>query len=124
MHPINSSQNKLLSSPTDICNEWKLYFKDLYTPNSNGYNDNFKQHIEAEVDEMYKESLDREPGVMKTEISICEIVGIIKQMKSNKAPGVDGITTECFKYGGEMVIKCLFYLFNLLKDVEYVPKKF
>ena len=46
------------------------------------------------------------------------------KLKSNKAPGVDGITTECFKYGGKVVIKCLFYRFNLLKDVEYVPKKF
>ena len=47
------------------------------------------------------------PGIMESEVE-----GIVESLKMEKAPGIDKITNEMIKYGGEPLIKKLTEIYN------------
>jgi len=54
-------------------------------------------------------------------ITETEVKNAIKQLKNRKSPGIDGITTEIIKAGGNMMIKALTILFNKIIISEKTP---
>ena len=54
-------------------------------------------------------------------ISIEEVTKSIHALKNNKAGGLDGMTAELVKHGGETVAEELTYLFNLIWQADDVP---
>ena len=46
-------------------------------------------------------------------ISLVEVREAVNEMKSGKAPGLDGLTIECLKKGGMAVLEWLFILLNV-----------
>ena len=53
-----------------------------------------------------------------------EINTTVKNPPNGKAPGIDGITYEHIKHGGEVVIDALVKLFNLIVRTERIPVSF
>ena len=47
-----------------------------------------------------------------------------KSLKCGKAPGWDRITPEHVKYGGDLLMRCLTSLFNIIIVTEVVPTHF
>ena len=54
-------------------------------------------------------------------ISLEEVGEALNQMKSAKAPGLDGFPVECSKKGGMAVLEWLVRLLNLSSDIWVVP---
>ena len=54
-------------------------------------------------------------------ISLEEVREAVNEMKSGKAPGLDGFPVECFKKGGMAVLEWLVRLLNLSFDMGVVP---
>lgn len=50
-----------------------------------------------------------------------EVRNAIKQLSNRKSPGVDGITSELIKAGGDMMVKTLTALFNKIITTETSP---
>ena len=55
----------------------------------------------------YTQPLEETFEDLAEDVTIEEIRTAVKQMKNRKAPGIDGIQAEIYKYGGETVIKWL-----------------
>ena len=114
----------MLSDPEDIRNEWKNYFETLYTPKEGQFDNQFNKHVKYKMEEMEKESTCHRDNILNSQISVNEVKQVIKGLKTKKAPGIDNIQAECYKYGGKCFIECITKLFNLLCNVEYVPSQF
>ncbi len=51
-----------------------------------------------------------------------EIMEAIRKLKLGKAPGLDGITAEMLKYGGEIVVDWMMWICNLAWEQSKVPE--
>ena len=54
-------------------------------------------------------------------ISLVGVRMAVKEMKSGKAPGLDGFPVECLKKGGMAVLEWLVRLLNVSFDMGVVP---
>ena len=54
-------------------------------------------------------------------ISLEEVGEAVNEMKSAKAPGLDGFPVECLKKGGMAVLEWLVRLLNLSFDMGVIP---
>ena len=59
-------------------------------------------------------------GIMGN-ISVEEVTKSIRALKNNRAGGLDEVTAELLKDGGETVAEEFTYLFNLIWQAEDVP---
>ena len=84
----------LLKTPDDIMGRWYEHFRDLFH-NPSDVN-------AAAIDSVPQRALHPELDI---EPSIDETITCIKQINSNKAPGLDGIPVELLKHGG-MNVHC------------------
>ena len=57
----------------------------------------------------------------KRTISLEEVLEAVNEMKSGKAPGLDGFPVECVKKGGMAVLEWLVRLLNVNIDMGVVP---
>jgi hypothetical protein len=79
-------EGNILCDRTRVLQRWVEYFDELLNEGSNEASDNQQQVLTAEP---YIE----EPTYQET-------VDAILKLKNNKAPGLDGLPAELFKYGG------------------------
>ena len=47
--PIKKKTGEVLTKPGDICNEWKTYTQDLYTPQNHKYDQEFQHHVDESI---------------------------------------------------------------------------
>ena len=57
-------------------------------------------------------------------MTISELAKVIKSLPTGKCASKDNLTYEHIKYGGDLLIKCLTNLFNLILSIEKVPDDF
>ena len=115
----------MIIDPDKIRDDWKLYFENLYTPKKTGFDEEFKNYVEMSMKDMNNKSkLNISENILSQPITTKEVEIVIKGLKCRKAPGIDLITTECFRYGGVKSIKCLTMLYNLICKFECIPKQF
>ena len=69
-------------------------------------------------------SNDDPTGTLTSAFTVIEVASVCKTLKNNKAPGCDGISNECIKYGGHKLYVILSYIFNNIIRLGYVPPGF
>ena len=55
-------------------------------------------------------------------IPLVEVREVVNEMKSGKAPGLDGFPVECLKKGGMALLEFLVRLLNKSFDMAVVPR--
>ncbi|KAK5875618.1 hypothetical protein CesoFtcFv8_026682 [Champsocephalus esox] len=104
---VYSKDGTLLTSTDGVLGRWKEHFEELLNPTTP------PSMLEAE--------LEYDGG--STPISRGEVTGVVKQLHSGKAPGVDEIRPEMLKALGVEGLSWLTRLINVAWKSETVPKE-
>ena len=100
---IRDADGHMLTDGEDVVGRFRSYFDKLL---------NVDDGREAQLSDA------RIPGVKQNtrhmlEVSVEDVRKAVKKIKNGKAPGVDGITSEMLKYGGESLIEWLTRVCNV-----------
>ena len=112
--PIESKDGtKVLTEKNDILERWAEHFSDVL---------NQPSHVDWEIlrsipQQLVKINLDDTP-------TLIEVKRAIKMLCMNKAPGIDGIPGEIFKFGGNQATKMLTKLIQQIWKQGKVPQDF
>ncbi len=59
---------------------------------------------------------------MNEDITLDELCSCIKRLQRGKSPGIDGIVADMIKDGGDLVKKCLLWLFNCMLASHFLER--
>ena len=114
---INFDGN-IVRDPQLIANEWGNYFKQLYTPDSNVYDDSpFENELRNEIRSAINQTSSNECDTM-TPIEIKEL---LNECKKGKACGEDYIFYEHITYGGQFILQALATLYSAMYSLSHTP---
>ena len=94
---IKDADGNILSEENAVRNRWKEYFEELL---------NVDDGREVEMNEVQLNGANRNAR-MVMELNEDDVRKAVKKLKKGKSPGIDGITSEMLKYGGESIIEWL-----------------
>lgn len=98
----------IIAEPAVIQARWKEHFERLLNANTDTTYTNERVDIPDD-------GINMEPPTLE------ELKDIIKSLKNNKAPGIDGIPAELVKKGGIVVVEKLHELITKIWMEEYLP---
>lgn len=111
--PIKNREGTLLTNQEEITHRWKEHFQDLLNldgeTNANVLNEIIPQPRKQELD---------------NEITMEELESAIKSMSSEKAPGLDGLPAEVYKYSGQDIKVKLLDIIRECWRTENIPQEF
>src|ERR1043165_4392887 len=106
---IKDSRGNLLTEPEEIRNRWKEYVEVLYDKNGKPSVEDIGLEEENLVEDDYKG-----PKILESEIRAA-----IKEMKQNKAAGVDEIPAEFWKVLGDEAMNELIGICCQMRSEEH-----
>jgi exonuclease III len=101
------------------------YFRGIQTPPAESklkFDMQFLNQIEVFM-QQYNDNPPSEPIMTDAPISTHEVAMELKSLKLGKAPGIDGISNEFYKYLSEFMVQPLTILFNYVWDKGIYPDK-
>ena len=110
---IKDVNGEMLSEESEVLSRWSEYFEVLL---------NVEDRREAEMNDIEVEGVDRRLRML-IEVTEEDVRRAIKRLKNGKSPGVDGITSEMLRYGGESVVEWLTRVCKVCLDEGRVPKE-
>jgi len=119
--------DQFLTDPKEVREAWASHFETLgneQEEESKWFDESHQKVITAEVTEMEKESHNNLEGILEEPFLLTEIMSVCRQLKNGKAGGNDGLTYEHIKYGGEALWARMTLLFNMMRELEYIPEEF
>ena len=118
--PFITNNGNILTNGRDIKQAWANYFKNLYTPDDMGYDNNHKQYIEHKLAEY--EAIRPELSTRTVDnISEDDVEQVVKHLKRHKAAGWDNIQNEHLIYGGQYLPLMLAKLFTMMMKIGHYP---
>ena len=111
---VKDSSGILLTDSEDIMNRWREYIETLY--------DKDGKPREKDID--LEESKDVSEDCMGPEILESEVRAVIKEMKENKAVGVDGIPAEFLKNLGPKGLQVIVEMCKKMYEQGEWPEEF
>lgn len=119
---ITDSTGKKNTDAEWVAEAFADHYETLYSCLMNQhFDDGTKKSIDTKISkitELFKGDLRTLPG---GPITSDEKMCFVQSLKSRKAPGVDRITNEHIKYGGETLTLCIAVLFNATLTVAKSP---
>ena len=94
MSKIIDSNNVEHTDTKDILNGQKQFYEQLYDKNPISENSTLNNLLGDNKDKLSEERSQRLEG----KITYAELLQALKQMKNDKSPGLDGYTTEFYKF--------------------------
>ncbi|XP_063635113.1 uncharacterized protein LOC134805838 [Cydia splendana] len=110
---LKREDGSIASSKAEVLGEIERFYGQLYTSIAKPV-DSLVGDPRAKLSRHYTEDI--------PDISLYEIRMALKQLKNNKAPGKDGITSELLRAGGTPVLKVLQKLFNSVLSEGITPE--
>lgn len=105
----------------------RQYFQSLGKMNKCLHNDdsNVIDHVKnLRANDSYLANTDTDTKVITSiNIEIDDVIEALRQAKVNKSPGLDNITNELIKNGGETLTKSMLALFRKLVELEGTPQE-
>ena len=120
---VKNNAGSIVHSLSDVLEVWRTHFSQLCTPKCDPSFDN--QHFEEvnrKVDLWC--TLNDKDMFLCNAFSSQEVVEAISKLNCGKAPGLDNITAEHLKHGGEVLPEIIAMLFNWIVNIEYIPRNF
>ena len=101
----------------------RRYQMELGAVSEEKYDDNHRERIEANLERMVEESATRGHEVVDDDIELEEIRLAISTLKCGKTPGVDEISNEMIRRGGDAMLEALAIVFREVWRSETWPAK-
>ena len=111
---IKDEEGRLITESEEIKSRWGRYVMELYDADGRPVDSELEQEEDCTVDED-----SRGPDILKE-----EVIRALKDMKLNKAEGVDGISAEMWKAIGDAGERYLIELSQEMYKVGTWPKEF
>ena len=108
---VKDSEGNVMTEPTRVKSRWSEYFEQLL---------NVDDGRRAELTEVRGGGGDENVNT-NMDVRVDDVRRAVKKLKKGKSPGVDGITSEMLKYGGECVLEWLTRVCNVCVSEEKVP---
>lgn len=119
---ITDSTGKKNTDAEWVAEAFADHYETLYSCLMNQhFDDGTKKSIDTKISkitELFKGDLRTLPG---GPITSDEKMCFVQSLRSRKAPGVDRITNEHIKYGGETLTLCIAVMFNAIIDSGKIP---
>ena len=106
-----------------VVNIWKEHFEKLSQPRMSPNFDDIHYQRDTECVNEWKLKED-DDQFLNNDFSEDEIINSRKILKRGKAAGFDGLTTEHLVYAGDLIVKILTKVFNIVVELEYIPSNF
>ena len=117
---MDPSSKKIMSHPKDIADAFSAYYEALY--DSTEMSDK-KERIKKILGKIKLPKLtEDESRMMRDPITKEEIEGVIKNLKGNKTPGIDGFPGEFYTFFKKEVTPLLQRVFNYALNEKDPPK--
>ena len=100
-----------------VLERWRSEFERLYNEVAKDYDENFKQEVMNEVPHTSPDGMSHTE--LNEQITIREVMTVVKNSKNGKAVGIDGVPNELLK--NDVVIKLLHTLFVTCFNLKMVP---
>lgn len=115
-------KGQVFRRPPDIANAWADYFEDLYDHlDDPSFDQEHYIKVRSELADFLNESESNECDIMDTPVELDELVAAAVKLKTGKAGGVDGLTNEHIKYGGQCFLRHICEFFNRIHSKEDMP---
>ena len=101
---VKGQNNEILTSHNDILKRWEEFYTELYSSDRTTF-----------------EYFDEDPNDPIPTVLLSEVNHCLSLLKSNKAPGPDGITSEMLSAGGEQLRVWLKDLINVIIETRDIP---
>jgi hypothetical protein len=113
---VRDENGKVLMNNTEIVQRWTRYCSELYKEQ---LDQNTTEILIKELKEISPPCRDNNNDILKEEVERA-----VRRLKNNKSPGIDNITGEMIKNGGEMVVKEIHELCNMAWKEGKAPDEF
>lgn len=110
INTIKDDEGNVLMESEEIITRWKCYFEDVLSGRDIIGNGTINLELAVHQDE-------------KDEIKIEEIEIAIKKMKNGKAPGIDNLKAELYKFMGQAGLQALHIIINEAWKTNTVPQE-
>ena len=109
---VRDDEGRVLGGKENMTARWTEYFEKLL---------NGAEERRASASGIGNRPEGLEQGIEQP-ITMEEVGKAVRGTKNNKSSGMDGVTNEMMKYGGESVVKWLVRVFNICWDKRVVPE--
>ena len=114
--------NKKNNSNPITLDKWSSYFNNLHnTVMADNGDTVFQMKITKKLEKLIKVKKEENSCIFDNRFTLNEIENGIKQLKTNKASGLDAISNEMLKVGKQILKPYLCNLFNNIIKNEYYP---